>query len=219
MRTTSISRKTSSIGQKTDILIGLSNRLKNIPTLLKVNFKNRSIVSAVTETVSMVSKKTASFARSSIKHALEKGNNAQSRMNSIRTGRAWTMWALRKTVTATGISSLVKSTKEKHTKEGWLSPSQIASYRKTIKIYDVFCFFNELDLLEIRLNILDPYVDYFVLYEAPRTFSGDPKPLYFQENRQRFKKWERKIIHYVVENVPGNEDDLRGRLRQTSISI
>jgi len=122
------------------------------------------------------------------------------------------VWCLRKTATATGIPSLVEATKERRAKKSWLSPSEIAAYRKTIKIYDIFCFFNELDLLEIRLNILDDYVDYFVIYEAPQTFSGNPKPLYFQENRQRFKKWEHKIIHYVVENVPGNEDDLKGRL-------
>ena len=34
-----------------------------------------------------------------------------------------------------------------------------------MKIIDVFPFFNELDILEIRLNILDPYVDYFILSE------------------------------------------------------
>lgn len=63
--------------------------------------------------------------------------------------------------------------------------------------YDTFCFFNELDLLEIRLNILDPYVDKFVICEAEVTFSGLPKPLYYYENRERFAKWKDKIIHLV----------------------
>jgi len=31
-----------------------------------------------------------------------------------------------------------------------------------MKVFDVFPFFNELDILEIRLNVLDPYVDVFV---------------------------------------------------------
>ena len=61
--------------------------------------------------------------------------------------------------------------------------------------YDCFTFFNELDLLEIRFNILDPYVDYFVLAECEETFSGKPKPLYYNENKDRFKKWQKKIIH------------------------
>jgi len=43
------------------------------------------------------------------------------------------------------------------------------------KVYDCFTFFNELDLLEIRLNILDPYVDYFVIHESTETFSGKSK--------------------------------------------
>ena len=198
--------------QRTSFFVGLSNRLRNIPILFKVNLKNRSMPSAIVETVSVVSSKMISYARNYVKRAAEKGDNAQARMNLARASRAWTMWCLRKTATATGIPSLVEAIKERRAKKSWLSPSEIAAYRKTIKIYDIFCFFNELDLLEIRLNILDDYVDYFVIYEAPQTFSGNPKPLYFQENRQRFKKWEHKIIHYVVENVPGNEDDLKGRL-------
>lgn len=39
-------------------------------------------------------------------------------------------------------------------------------------IYDIFSFNNELDMLGLRLEILSPYVDYFVLVEADRTFSG-----------------------------------------------
>lgn len=65
-------------------------------------------------------------------------------------------------------------------------------------IYDLFTFFNELDLLELRLNILDPFVDKFILTESPQTFSGKPKPLYYQENQERFKPWAKKIIHNVV---------------------
>ena len=51
-------------------------------------------------------------------------------------------------------------------------------------IYDCFPFFNELDLLEIRLNILDPIVDKFVLVESTQTFNRQPKPLYYQENKR-----------------------------------
>lgn len=64
--------------------------------------------------------------------------------------------------------------------------------------FDLFTFLNEYDILEIRLNILDPYVDHFILTESPQTFSGKPKPLYYEENKQRFAKWNHKIIHNVV---------------------
>jgi beta-1,4-mannosyl-glycoprotein beta-1,4-N-acetylglucosaminyltransferase len=67
------------------------------------------------------------------------------------------------------------------------------------KVYDCFPFFNELDRLEIRLHELDPVVDYFVLVEATQTFQGGEKPLYFQENKERYKKFLDKIIHVVVD--------------------
>jgi len=71
-----------------------------------------------------------------------------------------------------------------------------------MKVYDCFGFFNELDLLEIRLNTLDPYVDYFVLVEATTTFNGNPKRLYYNENKERYSKFKDKIIHIIVDNMP-----------------
>lgn len=73
-------------------------------------------------------------------------------------------------------------------------------------IYDCFIFFNELDLLEIRLNELDPVVDRFVLVEASVTFQGKAKPLYFNEHKARFEKFLHKIIHVVVEKYPFPEE-------------
>lgn len=69
-------------------------------------------------------------------------------------------------------------------------------------IYDCFTFFNELDILELRLQELDSVVDYFVLAEATRTFSYDPKPLYFAENKERFKRFLPKIIHVQIDDLP-----------------
>lgn len=94
------------------------------------------------------------------------------------------------------------------------SHSDIQGYRRFSKVYDVFMFFNELDLLEIRLNILDPYVDYFVIVEATETFSGKPKPLYFFNNKERFKKWNHKIIHHIISDTPANKGELERRLFQ-----
>ena len=99
-------------------------------------------------------------------------------------------------------------------KKKWLTPEKIAEYRKNIKICDIFTFFDELDLLEIRLNILDDYVDYFVIVEATETFSGTPRSLCYEQNKQRFKKWEHKIIYQVVNDTPVNEDELREGLKK-----
>ncbi len=65
------------------------------------------------------------------------------------------------------------------------------------KIYDGFMFFNELELLEIRLNELDQIIDKFILVESPLTHSGNPKPLYYQENAHLFKKFHDRIIPVV----------------------
>jgi beta-1,4-mannosyl-glycoprotein beta-1,4-N-acetylglucosaminyltransferase len=70
------------------------------------------------------------------------------------------------------------------------------------KVHDCFIFFNELDLLEIRLNELDGVVDKFVLCESPYNFRGQTKPLYFHENRERFARFLPKIVHVVVEDIP-----------------
>lgn len=69
-------------------------------------------------------------------------------------------------------------------------------------IYDCFQFFNELDLLEIRLHELSNVVDKFVLVEATKTHAGRPKPLYYKENRKRFEEFYSRILHIVVENMP-----------------
>jgi hypothetical protein len=73
---------------------------------------------------------------------------------------------------------------------------------------DAFTIFNELDLLEIRLNILDAHVDKFIIVESHQTFSGIDKPLYYEENKERFAKWSDKIIHLVVPNMEVNDGNL-----------
>lgn len=75
-----------------------------------------------------------------------------------------------------------------------------------MRIYDCFTFFNELDLLEIRLTELDSVVDVFVLVESDLTFQGGQKPLYFAQNRDRFARWLPKIRHVVVDDNPETED-------------
>ena len=75
-------------------------------------------------------------------------------------------------------------------------------------IYDCFSFFNELELLEIRLNTLDEVVDKFILAESPITHTGIPKPLYYTENKERFAKFNDRIIHVVVDDFPTMPDNM-----------
>jgi beta-1,4-mannosyl-glycoprotein beta-1,4-N-acetylglucosaminyltransferase len=69
-------------------------------------------------------------------------------------------------------------------------------------IIDCFPFFNELDLLEIRLNVLKDVVDKFVLVEASKTQSLIDKPFYFEENKDRYSKFLDKIIHVKITDYP-----------------
>lgn len=68
-----------------------------------------------------------------------------------------------------------------------------------MKIIDCFTFFNELDLLEFRLKLLDSQVDHFVIAESNLTHSGKAKPYYFQKAKDRFKAWKHKIIYIPVQ--------------------
>jgi beta-1,4-mannosyl-glycoprotein beta-1,4-N-acetylglucosaminyltransferase len=73
-------------------------------------------------------------------------------------------------------------------------------------IYDCFTFFNELELLELRLHELAGVVDRFVLVEATQTHTNRPKPLFYRENRARFDAFQDKIIHVIVDDLPVSTD-------------
>jgi beta-1,4-mannosyl-glycoprotein beta-1,4-N-acetylglucosaminyltransferase len=77
------------------------------------------------------------------------------------------------------------------------------------KIYDCFCFFNELDILEIRLNVLYEHVDYFVLVESSVTHTGREKPYYFEENKEKFSRFNDKIIHLKITDTPDIFNNLK----------
>lgn len=91
------------------------------------------------------------------------------------------------------------------------------------KLIDAFLFFQELDLLEIRLNYLYDHVDRFVILEAVQTFSGKPKPLVFRDNIKRFEKYLDKITYYVVEDAHQDYESVQAFLKdshsETSASV
>lgn len=66
------------------------------------------------------------------------------------------------------------------------------------KLIDCFTFFNELDLLEIRLKYLYDVVDYFVIVEADTSFNGDAKQMVFKDNIDRFEPFISKIIFVPI---------------------
>jgi len=73
-----------------------------------------------------------------------------------------------------------------------------------MKIYDCFSYWDEDLLLDLRLNILNDYVDYFVIVEGNRTWQNNPKKLRFELNN--FKKFKDKIVYIPVEDMPDGEN-------------
>ena len=48
-----------------------------------------------------------------------------------------------------------------------------------MKIFDCFMYFDEEVILDLRLNILNPYIDYFIIVESSYTHKGDKRNLKF----------------------------------------
>ena len=71
-----------------------------------------------------------------------------------------------------------------------------------MKIIDTTTYFEEKLIMDIRLNILNPYVDKFIVSEARFSHSGKEKDIKF--NKKDFPKFEDKIIHIIVEKEPAN---------------
>ena len=71
-----------------------------------------------------------------------------------------------------------------------------------MKIFDCFMYFNEDVVLDLRLNMLDKYVDYFVIVESSFTHKGDERQLQFDS--KKFEKFKNKIIYLVYEKKPNN---------------
>lgn len=69
-------------------------------------------------------------------------------------------------------------------------------------IYDCFTFFNELDLLKIRLKQYYNLVDKFVIVECAFTQKGEKKEFNFEKNKTLFSEFIDKIIYIKVESVP-----------------
>lgn len=67
------------------------------------------------------------------------------------------------------------------------------------KVYDLFTVNNELDWLEIRLNATYDFVDYFVIIEGPKTFTGLDKPLHVRDNWASFAPYHDKIIYHELQ--------------------
>ena len=85
-----------------------------------------------------------------------------------------------------------------------------------MKIFDCFMYFDEEILLDLRMNILDKYVDYFVIVESTFTHKGEERKLHF--NHKRFEEFENKIIYLVYDEKPKDIKEILKNDKEPDIS-
>jgi len=75
-----------------------------------------------------------------------------------------------------------------------------------MKIYDCFTFYNEFDLLELRLQEHWDSVDKFIIAEANKTHAGRPKEFLLEQNWDRYKDYADKIVHIKEDDMPTHDN-------------
>ena len=85
-----------------------------------------------------------------------------------------------------------------------------------MKIFDCFMFFDEEMLLELRLNILDKFVDKFVIVESSYTHSGKEKKLIFDINK--YSKFKKKINYIILKDPPKGIEEINNNDSEDEIS-
>ena len=69
-----------------------------------------------------------------------------------------------------------------------------------MKIFDCFMYFDEEIVLDLRLNILNEYIDYFIIVESTFTHKGEKRKLQF--DHKKFEKFKHKIIYLIYDEEP-----------------
>ena len=90
-----------------------------------------------------------------------------------------------------------------------------------MKIYDCFMFYDEDVILDLRLNILNEYIDYFVIVESKFFHNGKERKLRF--DIKKYTKFRDKIIYIIQDNQPSGiqeilKDDSHGTISAKEIN-
>jgi len=75
-----------------------------------------------------------------------------------------------------------------------------------MRVVDCFPYFNEKELLELRINLLYDKVDKFIICDANKTHKGDPKPFTCIDTLKELELWTDKITVVQV-NLPSVEEE------------
>lgn len=87
------------------------------------------------------------------------------------------------------------------------------------KIFDCFIYNNEINILNLRLNYLNKFVDYFLIFEFSQTFQGKLKKFNLENSYHLLKKFKKKIIYVKIENFFINNKDLKYQLFNKNLNI
>ncbi len=78
-----------------------------------------------------------------------------------------------------------------------------------MRIFDCFMYFDEDLILDARLNILNKYVDFFIIVESKFNHKGEKRSL--KLDLEKFKKFKNKIRYLVIEDLPNNLETITGQ--------
>lgn len=87
-----------------------------------------------------------------------------------------------------------------------------------MKIYDCFTFYNEFELLDLRIAEIYDLVDVMVIVEAEKTFQGADKPCYLMEMQERYQHLD-KLRVYAVTDMPDGDPWLNEAHQRNSIML
>lgn len=90
--------------------------------------------------------------------------------------------------------------------------------RDGTRVIDIIPFFDEVDLLEIRLEVLSEIVDLFIISEFSTSFSGEKKGYNFEKYRSRFAKFEHKIIYKAKSHTPDSDSFKNDHFQKNSLN-
>jgi len=76
-----------------------------------------------------------------------------------------------------------------------------------MKIFDCFMYFDEEIVVDVRLNTLNEFVDYFVIVESSFTHKGEPRKLKF--NHKKFEKFKDKIIYVIDDQIYSQTEEIK----------
>ena len=75
-----------------------------------------------------------------------------------------------------------------------------------MKVFDCFMYYNEDTILDVRLNYLNKFVDYFVIVESTFNHKGQKKELNF--DIKKFINFKNKIRYYILDDQPKDIEEI-----------